>query len=277
MIFKNKVSFPHPVLGIRDDFGSLPDFNHTASDDENNYIYDIEIILGNPPIEALIEAGSAQFVCEVNCRRTFYRHCVTGSSKDLHVVIPKNAVFGEVSLVLTVNTFAPIDRYENSAANSDYKGYQFRLEAGDLLAYVGSWTFQTDIDANEYKTVGSFIHFFRDVPGGDVVYDLSGQDIRIRLPQEMFDQYVQKLNVQRFKDLLICSIVKEAIVYAFTQYSSFTETRWARLLKSAAVLSDYSFDEDIDMDQALEMTNILLDNPHKRMFDTLVDIVDDND
>ena len=277
MIFKNNVSFPHPVLGNRDDFVTLPDFSQKSSDDESNYIYDVSIVLNNPVIEALIEAGSAQYVCEVSCRRTFYRHCVVASSKVLHVVIPKNVVFGEVSLVLTVNTTAPIDHYENSAANPDYHGYPFRLEAADLLAYIGSWTFQTDIKANEYKTVGSFIHFYRDAPGGEVVYDLSGQDIRIQLPQEMYDQYVQKLNVQRFRDILIFSIVKEAIVYALTQYSSFTETRWARLLKSAEVLSDYSFDDDIDMDMAMEMANILLKNPHKRMFDMLVDIVDDND
>ena len=277
MIIKNNVSFPHPVLGIRNDFLSLPDFAITPCDDESNYIYDITITLNNSPIQALLGEGSAQYVCEVNCRRTFYRCCTAGSSRELRVVIPKKDVLGEVSLVLTVNAVSQIDNYENNQADKDYKGYRFRLEPGDLLAYIGKWTFQTDINANEYKTVGSFIHFFRNESSADVSFDLTGQDIRINLPPDMFDQYIHKLNVRRFKDIVIFSIVKEAIVYALTQYSCYTDNRWARLLKSTEVLSDYDFEDDFDMDQAMEMTDVLLKKPYKQLFDTLVGLVDDND
>ena len=278
MIFKNNISFPHPVLGIRNDFSTLPDISDPRfSEDESNYIYDLSITLNNPPIQHLINGGEALFVCEVNCRRTFYRQCTKGSSSDFHVMIPKKAVLGEVSLLFTVNAIVDIDAYENALADDDYRGYQFKLETGDLLAYIGKWTFQTDINANDYKTVGSFIHFFRGNPDIDVSYDPTGQDIRINLPQDLFDQYVNKLNVKRIKDIVIYSIVKEAIVSALMQYSDYSDNRWARLLRSADVLSDYDFEDEIDLDTAIEMTNVLLKNPYKQLFDTLADIVDDND
>ena len=58
MNIKNNVSFPHPVLGIRNDFSSLPDFAIAPCDDESNYIYDITIALNNSPIQALIGGGA---------------------------------------------------------------------------------------------------------------------------------------------------------------------------------------------------------------------------
>lgn len=274
MKFDSRITFPHPVLGIRDDILGEPEFDYEISEDENNHILDINMDLHNPSIKYYIDVKKqAKYVCEVDCNRTFYRVCEDSSKPYFHIVIPKKEVSGEVNVQLTVTAVAKIDGYTNSLSNADYSCYEFNLEIGDILAYIGGLNIQTDIMADEYKAVGSFVHFKGDSVK-DISYNLSGQDIEIILPREMFDQYVNHLKGNRFRPVIISSIVKEAIVYALTKYKTYKKSRWARILKSAEVLKDYDFDEDeIDVLKAIEMSNDLLKNPHGQLFDALEEII----
>lgn len=274
MKFDSRITFPHPVLGIRNDILGEPEFDYKISEDENNHILDIKMDLHNPSIKYYIDVKKqAKYVCEVDCYRTYYRVCEDSLKPNYHIVIPKKEVSGEVNVQLTVTAVAKIDEYTNSLANADYSGYEFNLEKGDILAYIGGLNIQTDIMADEYKAVGSFVHFKGDSVT-DISYNLSGQDIEIIMPREMFDQYVNHLKGNRFRPVIISSIVKEAIVYALTQYKTYRNSRWARILKSAEVLKDYDFDEDeIDVLKAIEMSNDLLKNPHGQLFETLEEII----
>ncbi len=274
MKFDSRITFPHPVLGIRNDILGEPEFDYEISEDENNHLLDIKMDLHNPSIKYYIDVKKqAKYVCEVDCYRTYYRVCEDSLKPNFHIVIPKREVSGEVNVQLTVTAVAKIDGYTNSLANADYSDYEFNLEKGDILAYIGGLNIQTDIMADEYKAVGSFVHFKGDSVT-DISYNLSGQDIEIIMPREMFDQYVNHLKGNRFRPVIISSIVKEAIVYALTQYKTYRNSRWARLLKSAEVLKDYDFDEDdTDVLKAIEMSNDLLKNPHGQLFDALEEII----
>jgi hypothetical protein len=274
MKFDSRITFPHPVLGIRNDILGEPDFDYEISEDENNHILDIKMDLHNPSIKYYIDVKrQAKYVCEVDCYRTYYRVCEDSIKPSFHINIPKKEVSGEVNVQLTVTAVGKIDGYTNSLANADYSGYEFNLEKGDILAYIGGLNIQTDIMADEYKAVGSFVHFKGDSVT-DISYNLSGQDIEIIMPREMFDQYVNHLKGNRFRPVIISSIVKEAIVYALTQYKTYRSSRWARILKSAEVLKDYNFEEDeIDVLKAIGMSNDLLKNPHGQLFDTLEEII----
>ena len=274
MKFDSRITFPHPVLGIRNDILGEPEFDYEISENENNHILDIKMDLHNPSIKYYIDVKKqAKYVCEVDCNRTYYRVCEDSIKPNFHIVIPKREVSGEVNVQLTVTAVAKIDGYTNSLANADYSSYEFNLEKGDILAYIGGLNIQTDIMADEYKAVGSFVHFKGDSVT-DISYNLSGQDIEIIMPREMFDQYVNHLKGNRFRPVIISSIVKEAIVYALTQYKTYRSSRWARILKSAEVLKDYDFDEDeIDVLKAIEMSNDLLKNPHAQLFDSLEEII----
>ena len=274
MKFDSRITFPHPVLGIRNDILGEPEFDYEISEDENNHILDIKMDLHNPSIKYYIDVKKqAKYVCEVDCYRTYYRVCEDSLKPSFHIIIPKKEVSGEVNVQLTVTAVVKIDGYTNSLANADYSGYEFNLEKGDILAYIGGLNIQTDIMADEYMAVGSFVHFKGDSVS-DISYNLSGQDIEIIMPREMFDQYVNHLKGNRFRPVIISSIVKEAIVYALTQYKTYRSSRWARILKSAEVLKEYDFEEDdIDVLKAIEMSNDLLKNPHGQLFDTLEEII----
>lgn len=277
MKFDDKITFPYPVLGIREDILPLPDFEFKSSESDSDYIFDIDIVINNPSIKYYIDTRQADYVCEVNCKRTFYRECFTSRKPTVKITLPKNSVSGEVCITLTVNTSRPIDDYSNTRANPAYEGYTFNLETGDILAYIGSITLHTDIMSDEYKAVGSFLHFSKGKPEAEISYYLGGQDIEIILPREMFEAYTKRLKGNQYKPAIMSSIVNEALIYALTQYHNHPGARWARLLSSAEILADYDFDEDIDVLKAIEMTRVLLKHPHNTLFASLAEMMEDND
>lgn len=275
MRFDEKTAFPYPVLGIRNDIMPLPDFDFESSESDRNYIFHVNINLNNPSIKYYIDLKKAEYVCEINCRRTFYRTCFNSSTPAFLVIVPKNSVSDEVSISLTVCAKTEILGYENLRANDDFCGYTFDLEPGDVLAYIGSLTIQTDIMADEYKAVGSFLHFIKGKPDSEITYYLGGQDIEITLPRGMYETYSKKLKGNRFRPAILASIVNEALIFAFTNYKGHEQTRWARLLRSAEVLSEFDFD-DIDIWTAIEMSRLILKQPHEELFSALADMIEED-
>ena len=275
MRFDDRAAFPYPVLGVRNDIMPLPDFDFDSSESDRNYIFHVNINLNNPSIKYYIDLKKAEFVCEVNCRRTFYRVCFNSSTPSFLITIPKNSVSGEVSVSLTVCAKTAINGYENLRANDDFCGYTFDLEPGDVLAYIGSLTIQTDIMADEYKAVGSFLHFIKGKSDSEIAYYLGGQDIEITLPLGMYETYSKRLKGNRFRPAILASVVNEALIYAFTQYKNHEQARWARLLRSAEVLSDFDF-EEIDTLTAIEMARLILKQPHVELFNSLADMMEED-
>lgn len=278
MKFDSRITFPYPVLGLRDDILGEPEFDYDIQEDGQRYIVEIrKIDLHNPSIKSYIGTRQAKYVCEIDCSRTFYRICVDNYAPVFRLIIPKKDVSGEVNIYLTVTASKNIYGYRNSLANKDYAPYNFDLEPGDILAYIGGLSIQTDIMAEEYKAVGSFLHFKgEDVSG--ISYNLTGADIEIVLPLSMFDTYVDHLKGHKYRPVIIASIIKEAITYALTQYNSHKDARWARILYSADALKDYDFEDCLDITTAIEMSNDLLKQPYCELFDSLVqlDLDDEN-
>ena len=277
MRFDNKTTFPYPVLGVRDDIMPLPDFEYTKAETDTEYVYLIKVKLNNPSIKFYVDTKKAEYVCEIDCKRTFYRTCFTSRTPEFKIILPKNCVSGEVKMTFTVNTSTAIPDYTNSNANPDYLGYKFSLEPGDVMAFIGTLTIHTDIISDEYKAVGSFIHFKKGSPDSDISYNIEGQDIEITLPQGMFDIYTRKLKSKKFRPAILASIINEALIYALSNYRGHEDCRWARLLSSAEALSYQDFNEEFDLMTAIDMAHDILNQPHRTLFASLEDIMDDDE
>ena len=280
MKFDKNITFPYPVLGLHGSPLYWPDFTYeiTDSEDGKDYVFSIVIDISKIPIKSYIKTRDAEFVCEVDCKRTYYRQCLTSTTPNFNFVIPKNAVGGEMKIMLTIDAVRPIQNYSTGTwAPHVYMDYRFDLEQGDIMAYVGSVKIHLDIMSDEYKAVGSFLHFVKGQPESAIAYDLDGQDIKVTLPYEMFENYTQHLKGNRFKPVVISSVVNEALIYALTQYHNHEDARWARLLSSSSVLADYDFEGEIDVLTAIEMAHAILEQPHSRLFASLVDIMENDD
>src|SRR5574344_439695 len=152
----NKMTLPYPVLGVNDDILPNPkiimDENQPETTD-SNYIFCFNAYIENEKISALINDGVAEYVCEIECARTYLRRCFKQSSPNFKIEIPINSVNGHVSFQVTVTLKTAINNYYNEQFHEDYRGYTFNLEKGDLLANVGYFTFDTDVKYDNLHAV----------------------------------------------------------------------------------------------------------------------------
>lgn len=277
MKFDDNSTFPHPVLGLRDDIDSIADFEYSEDTNSLEYIYKIEIKTDNTSITQHIDNERAEYVCEVDCKKTFYRKCITSKTPKFELLIPRNCVHGEVLITLTANATCAITGYTNAKANEDYNGYDFELDKGDVMAYYGQIKMQTDVTANEFKAVGSFMQFKKGLEGAQIEYHTDGEDIIVVIPKEMYEAYVLRLKGERFRPAIMASVVNEALICALMQMEKDgDERRWARIISSASVCEGYSF-PPTDVREAIEIAGKILHQPHTKLFTSLCEMINDED
>ena len=145
---KNNSSFPHPVLGINR--GVLPDLEDDAlqivSIDEtaDTYVYVFLLKQSNTNIARHIKENCAEYICEVDCARTFFKDTIHSGESEIKVEIKKTAVTGHVDFYFYVVTTCGFSTYTNRF-NDDYRDVDtgampsFELETGAVLVYFGKY------------------------------------------------------------------------------------------------------------------------------------------
>lgn len=269
----NNLSLPYPVLGIADDILPLPDIPivDPVPNDPNEHIITLHLKTNNQYIEKLIEDGVALYACEVECRKTFYRMCVTSSEKDFVVRFPRKAVAGEINLFPTVIASQQISNYINPGFHEDFDGFSFQLEPGDLLCLFNRLDYFADISFDKLKAVSTFITILKTDKDFSYI-DLDKPKIHVYLPNDLHSLYRSKINNQRkFNSSLHSSLAMNALVYALSQIDKFTDTKWAQTIKyRMQTESDF---EDLDLENSsdvLRIAQLLLGDPYRRMFKDFV-------
>ena len=117
----NDISLPYPVLGISDDV--LPLLKKDCVSIERPTMtatslqFKIYLKQKNKEISQFIRRSKAEYVCEINCARTFYRKCCRQSSPDFEIEIPRKDVSGRIEFDMFVTVKTPIEQYHNSQFN----------------------------------------------------------------------------------------------------------------------------------------------------------------
>ena len=134
----NSACFPYPVLGEKDDVTPLLVDDDIKFRDpvktKTDYLFHIDLHQGNREIAELINRGCAEYICEVECRSTFFRKCFKSAGPSIDVILSRKAVRGHVDFNCYIIAKQDIPGYSNSGFHSDYGDCTFDLEKGDLLA-----------------------------------------------------------------------------------------------------------------------------------------------
>lgn len=274
----NDISFPHPVLGIGDAINSDIELNNTeikSSDD----VYEITLKLkqDNYEIEQLLETKKAEYLCEVTCSNTLYRIVVRSGSNKMEFSIPKKAVKGRVEFLCLIVSKEEIKEYSNVQSHSDYTGYSFDLDEGDVLAYFGEFSFNADIKYEKLKAVSSFMEI---VENTDLTYtniDLKKQKIQIELPSESYKLYrSDHISLQsKFVPVFHSSIVLNTLLIALYDFENHKEYLWAKAIEyrldNEKQFQNLSIDEKENIP---EIAQRLLGNPFNRLLDGLNVIIE---
>ena len=280
----NNLSFPYPVLGIGDDITPSPGFasDPKVSKATGKYIFEVTLEMGNSDIDNQIKSGNASYVCEVECSRTLLRKCFFSEKPHFEIKLAKTLLAERVSFQFSVVALKEIKGYSNSLCHEDYAGYRFDLEPGDLLAFIGQFTYDVDIKYDKLKSVGSFMQITEGKMDKMPRFLLGGEKIDIKLPTELYNMYRESIMGNRqFSYIIHSSIVFNALVMGLLYYDANKETLWARTLKyridnesALERFKDNKTLENEDPEEIMELAQILLMDPYKRLFESLPGLVE---
>ena len=275
----NNLSFPYPVLGIGDDITPSPGFaaDPKVSKTAGKYNFEVSLDMQNADIYNQIKNGNASYVCEVECSRTLLRKCYFSSKPHFKIEIEKTLLAERVSFQFSVVALKEIKGYSNSQCHEDYAGYSFDLDPGDLLAFIGQFTYDVDIKYDKLKSVGSFMQITEGKMDKMPRFLLGGDKIDIKLPTELYNMYRESIMGNRqFSHIIHSSIVFNALVTGLLYYEPNKESLWARTLKyridNESALEKFKDNKTLETqepDEVMELAQILLMDPYKRLFETL--------
>lgn len=279
MNFDN-TSFPHPILSVcNDDINSKIALNPVPSiiSTIDTYSVTVNCEHDNADLSALVNSGQAEYLCEATCSNTFYREIATTSSSEIRLEIPKKQVKGKVSFTCALVAKSPITNYQNSKAHSDYNGFIFEIETGDVLAFFGEFAFNADINYEKLKAVSSFMEVVKNEDLKFVNVDLSKAKIQVQLPKEDYELYAHDSisKEQKFISIFHSSIVLNSLLIALYNFERYKgETIWANAIEYRLNEKEFESISITDKVNIPEIAQRLLGNPFHRLISELQVIVE---
>lgn len=273
MKYKN-VSLPYPVLGINDDIYPLLEQGCVKMNDpvktRTDYLFDIELTQRNKDITNLVDEGKALYACEVTCKNAFLRRCYKSKNSHFDITLGRKEVNGRIDFQCFIAVTEPLPHYINSDFNEDYHGFHFDLDNGDMLAVFPLAWWNTNIKFDKLYAAGSYMQIVEAAEGiNKTWFNLDEDRIMIEMPHDMFVQYQRIGN--SFPEVIHSSLVHNALVYALSNFGEYhdkgklwTDSIDIRLRDPQLQQYDLS-----DMTQVYEVADILLQDPYKRMLESL--------
>jgi len=279
MKYKN-VSLPYPVLGIHDDVYPLLEDGCVQMDTPvktaSEYHFGITLTQRNRDITNLVASGKAEYACEVTCKDTFLRRCWHSKTPRFDINIGRKEVSGHIDFQCFIAVKEDLPGYSNSDFNEDYYGFKFDLEAGDLLAVFPLAWWNTEIKFDKLYAAGSFMQIVEAADGIDKTwFNLEDERILIEMPHDLFVQYQRIGN--SFPEVIHSSLVHNALVYALSNLGEYQDKGklWADSLMARLADDPQLQQYDLsDMSQVYKVADILLQDPYKRLLDSLEKIAD---
>ena len=277
----NNISFPHPVLGVANEVSS--EIKRIENDDisinPKSHSYEIRVKLSfdDEVLRQLIQDDKAEFICEATCSNTLYRKIIRSEKPKIEFEILRKQVKGGIDFLCLLVAKENIESYSNTNFHSDYNGFSFEVEQGEVLAYFGDFYFNADIKYEKLKAVSSFMEI---VPNEELTYthvDLKKNKIEIQLPMETYKLYQSDFISQevKFAPVFHSSIVLNALLTALYNFEEHKDYLWAKVidyrLKNEKQFKDMNFDEK---ENVPEIAQMLLGNPFKRLLEGLNVIVE---
>ena len=270
----NNITFPYPILGSYDDFESAPcKTDPDLKSDKENYYFDITLSYENDEIRKLVEDDFADYVCEVTCAVTRYRHCYKGKDSRFAITVPRREVGEDIYFTCTIAAKKNIPNYSNSQFHPDYAGHSFNLEPGDLLAIFPQFKYTADIKYDKLKAVGTFMEIKMTEEKMPAIWLNKGDKIILDLPKELYEEYKNKPLINKKAEILHSSLVMNALIYALCNFEEHKNKKWARtILYRIETEEELAEFKGVDPDdwKADKLAYILLENPYERMFTYLL-------
>lgn len=274
----NNLSLPHPVLGQSDDITAHSEISEpTIVIGDTSYLIEFEISYDNGTIADLVKFDKALYCCEVTCPGTLYRELFTFSETKIRLSLDRSILRNKVNFQVYCLSKGQISNYSNPAAHADYEGFVFELEKADLLANLGSFSFNADIEYHKLKAASSFMEIIpHSGQETETDYVFDSKKIQIKLPKEAYEKFRHDFigKNKEYAAIIHASLVQNALTVALYNYEKSLEMGncvWAESiehrLRDEQDLNNGS--SKFDLDQIPKLVQKLLGNPNNRMIESL--------
>lgn len=260
-------SYPHPVLGNRDDVpGAAFQATIEMSADRQSVYLQTATACSCEALNDYLRAGRATRVLHVECSNTLFRRAYEFHDQQYRVSIPADNLNDAVEVNVLVRAADNISEYAIPEAHSDYAGAVFDVKRGDILAVGEGQIFHVDSSFDSLSRIGSIMQISESPKDGDLPMEpvFDNDKIVIYLSKCDFADYkILKLNEAVCGPLtttIVLPVLIEAL-HILKEDSDGVEDgrRWVRALNRR--LSE--LDLAIDM-QPLCLAQRLLELPVRR-------------
>jgi hypothetical protein len=229
-------SYPHPVVGSRDDVpgAAFQSVLEMSTDKEAVYI-DAAINCSSKTVNDLIKKKDAAFALHVECTNTLYRKAFEFQDSKHRIQIPSDAL----NDVVEVNTFAiarrPLSGYRVQGAHADYGDATFEVDKGDIIAVGEGRLFDLEAKFDSLRPIGSIMEIHEAPEPGDMPMrvDYAQPKIQIVLSQNDFKDYKILKPIEGVSVALTTAIVLPVLIEAMrmAKDDTYEDLRWVRALQ----------------------------------------------
>ncbi|HMG83711.1 MAG TPA: hypothetical protein VK559_11795 [Ferruginibacter sp.] len=268
MIYNNR-NYPHPILGINDDFRTATiSVELSVSSDRNIIEVRPLFILENKDVRDLIDQTKASYVSHVYCRGTMFREIFrTTHNLSEPIRIPASKLNGEVEIDFFICSNQKIIDYKNDDFNQEYGNTRFSLEKADIIAFAGKGKFYANKSPEELKAISSIMNVLcTQKSNKPMSLDFSGNRITLMLCKEDYGNYKLLKNNPECFGLILSSMVLPALIETLhflttEEAEEFREKPWSKILNNI---------KDKSKGTCLEIAQNILEMPLKRTLDSLM-------
>ena len=214
----------------------------------------------------------------LTCPATVLQEKRLSSVPEISIEVKKQSINGHLDFDCFVVLTEKIS-YTNTGFAEIYEGLSFDLEAGNILVRFPHKETNMDLSDEKMFVSKAFVEFVKSNKD-EVEIGFDTDIINIFLPEKQYDNYMEFRNNSLYSDLIISSIVHEAIIMAIINYDddSHSSLRWADALNTLIIRAtdkQYSLKgltKEDRMKKAWELSNLVLKKPHERLFDSILKI-----
>lgn len=268
---KTNFSFPHPVLGVN--HGVMPDLDDDAlqltsvSETDDAYIYVFALKQNNTQITRFIKEKRAEYICEIDCVKSFYKNTIHSYEPEIKVELKKSEVTGHIDLYFYVVTTFEIPNYFTKF-NDDFRDPEtgdmpfFDLDEGAVLVMFGKYSDDVNTRFNNKPDLRSFVQVVKrqdNEKNVDIVF--TDETINIELPVDMFADFVS-YNQKQYRGIFYTSLIFNALVKGILNIEKNDGSTWADSIKALVEMfpdkyNGLSLEEAAD---AVDIATIMLSN-----------------
>lgn len=279
----NNHILPYPVLSaenedVRPSLKGIDSIGIKQEVKESTFLFTVKLHQDNVTIKKLIEENKAKYMFVLTCPTTLLQEKRLSSDPEIPIEVNKLAVNGHLDfdcfVVLTENI-----SYTNTGFADIYEGLSFDLEEGNILVRFPHMETNMDLSDEKMFVSKAFVEFVKS-DKDEVEIGFDADIINIFLPERLYNNYLEFRNNALYSDLIISSIVHEAIILAIINYEeeAHHSLRWADALntliykstKNKYTLKNLTRDDRIK--KAWDLSNLVLKSPHERLFDSILKI-----